>query len=387
MARLCYWLMTALLLTSACGTTGEGAAAATDDISARAQGFWLLESYTINDERHEVEVGVNTASEAWIEIGEAIQGKMGCNTTGREISRWTDDTITISGGHNTSMDCGWQDERLMEVEHLLQGMMANEPIQIEVDGDTMLWTREDTQLVFRSTPVSPTTTVAPYHAILGTWRLEAIHTPDDYLDVGIGINTAEHPWVEIDTAAISGNSGCNGFGTAGEYEFDGEWLTLPDVYSTAMGCVGDDGSDLMQIEAIFEELFWADPPRIHVRSDGETMLWRNGTYELRFYRGTPPAPAPPEPLQTVGRLSCAPGYMVEQYIDDSTRETEQILRDEVPEVVRTEQDLEFAPPAPDGWFWLGYDSDDNLIAFIARGDIEPPRYQLWTCSDDPAPTR
>ena len=380
MPRLRYWLLVSLLAT-ACGTAGEEAGATSDDVSSRAQGFWLLEEYTADGERHQVEIGVNTATEAWVEISEVVQARMGCNTTGREITRWGENTVTISGGFSTEMHCGRENERLMEVEELLQGMMANEPIEIEVDGDTMVWRDDDTQLVFRSIPASPETTAAPNAMILGTWLLEALHTPDDYVDVGVGINTAEQPWVEIDTEAISGNSGCNDFGTAGGYEFDGEWLTMREVFGTAMGCVGDDGTDLMQIETIFQELFWADPIQIHIHSNGETMLWRDGNYELRFYRGTPPAPTPLEPPQAIGRLDCSPGYVTEQIIEDSVRETEQILRDEIPEVIRTEQDLEFAPPAPDGWFWLGYDADGTLIAFIARGDIEPPRYQLWTCAD------
>lgn len=253
MARLRYWLVAALFLTSACGTTGEETAATSHDVSERAQGFWVLEEYTVDGERREVEVGSNTASEAW---------------------------------------------------------------------------------------------------------------------------------VEIDTEAISGSSGCNDFATAGGYELDSERLTFYEVFSTAMGCVGDDGADLMEIESLFQELFWADPARIDVDFAGEIMLWRAGEIEFVFHRtGGPPAPPTTLPPQEMGQLDCSPGYVTEEVIDDSVRATEQILRDEVPEVVRTEEDLEFAPPAPEGWFWLGYDSDDNLIAFIARGDIEPPRYQLWTCAE------
>ncbi len=204
MARLRYWLLVALLAT-ACGSTSEETATTTttttENVSTRAQGFWLLETFATGGERHEVEVGGNTATEAWVEIGdEAIQANTGCNKTGREIIRWTENSVTISGGFSTEMLCG--DERVMEVEHLLQGMMANEPIQIEVDGDTMIWTSEDTQLVFRSIPASPETTAASTSTIVGTWLLEAVHTADSHMDVGIGVNAAEQPWVEIDTADV-----------------------------------------------------------------------------------------------------------------------------------------------------------------------------------------
>ncbi len=386
MARLRYWLMAALLAT-ACGTAGDetAAPAVTEALPVwvDAQGFWILDHFTVDGERHEVEVGVNTASEAWVEIGEAVQARLGCNTTGREITRWGKDTVTISGGHSTEIDCGWQDERLMEVELLMQSMMANEPIQIEVDGDTMLWKTGETQLVFRSIPASPETTAAPTTTqeasarVQGFWILDHFTVAGEQHPVEVGVNTAKQPWLEIGEA-IGGNAGCNTFGASIEWTASG--FVALEVAREMQGCWLE-GADLMAAENTLVESL-QQVKNVEVLSFDDPMVWRVGTNEFIFYRiDGPPVPPTTLPPREIGKLDCSPGYVIEESIEDSARDTEQILRDEVPEVVRTEQDLEFAPPAPDGWFWLGYDADDNLIAFIARGDIEPPRYQLWTCSD------
>ena len=51
-------------------------------------------------------------------------------------------------------------------------------------------------------------------------------------------------------------------------------------------------------------------------------------------------------------------------------------------MVRAEEDPDFSPGGPDGWFWSGYDADGRVIAYAARGDIEPPEYIVYTCADD-----
>lgn len=112
------------------------------------------------------------------------------------------------------------------------------------------------------------------------------------------------------------------------------------------------------------------------------MTWRAGATELNFRSALAPPVRPPRPPATaLGPLDCSPGVVAEEMVDHDGRTTEQVLLDAVPEVVYAEQDPDFSPPAPSDWFWRGYDEDGILIAFIARGDVEPPAYQVATCVD------
>lgn len=212
----------------------------------------------------------------------------------------------------------------------------------------------------------------------GIWILESFSANGSFQDVEIGVNTASQPWVEFGDT-VQGDAGCNRFG-AQSIEWSNGLLIASDVSQTLVYC-GLDGDQLMQAEFALTGAL-TGPAGTQVAIDGDKMTWRAGDIEL-FFRSSPAPPVRPTnpPPQSFGKLDCTPGHIVEESIDDSTRDTEQILREEVPEVVRTEEDLEFIDPSPPGWFWLGYDAEDTLIAFIARGDIEPPKYQLVTCSE------
>lgn len=215
--------------------------------------------------------------------------------------------------------------------------------------------------------------------VAGIWILESFSANGSFQDVEVGVNTAQQPWVEFGDT-VKGEAGCNRFGAQSIEWSDGR-LIANEVHSTLVYCGLDDDS-LMQTEFALKDALAEREDGVEVEIDGDEMIWRADDIEL-FFRSSPTPPVPPTrpPPQAMGELDCSPGHIIEETIDDSTRDTEWILRDEVPEVVRTEEDLEFAPPSPEGWFWLGYDIDDTLIAFIARGDIEPPRYQLFTCSE------
>ncbi len=215
--------------------------------------------------------------------------------------------------------------------------------------------------------------------VAGIWILESFSVNGSFQDVEVGVNTAGQPWVEFGDT-IEGEAGCNRFGAQSIEWLNGR-LIASEVSSTLVYC-GLDGDQLMQAEFALKGAL-TDPAGTRVEIDGDRMIWRLGDIEL-FFRSSPTPPVRPTspPPQSAGKLDCSPGHVVEESIDDSTRETEQILREEVPNVIRTEEDREFTDHAPEGWFWLGYDIDDTLIAFIARGDVEPPKYQLFTCADN-----
>ncbi|MCP4309410.1 MAG: hypothetical protein GY926_01970 [bacterium] len=223
-------------------------------------------------------------------------------------------------------------------------------------------------------------------SIEGVWLLESFTEAGEHVQVQVGTNTAQQPWIEISPDSMTGKAGCNTFDVYEEdqdsYTYDNQTLLLGQSFMTAKGCMGEPGTNLMAVEELLTNLLWHQPDGFEVETVGDQMIWRADDTAL-FFRSVPEHPKrPPPPRQTAfGPLDCAPGYVAEQTIDGDDRPTEQILLDNVPDVVRTAMDLDFAPSAPDDWFWLGYDETGTLIAFIARGDVEPPIYQIATCRD------
>lgn len=219
----------------------------------------------------------------------------------------------------------------------------------------------------------------------GVWLLESFSEDGEHHQVQVDVNAPEQPWVEILETKMAGNAGCNGFGSTGKdsYIYQDGILVPGETAFNASLCMSEDGNDLMKVENLLTDVLWRYPEGIEVETIDDQMIWRAGNIEL-FFRSTPAPPVrPPPPSPTsIGRLDCSPGVVAEERIANDVLSTEQILLDSVPEVVRTEEDPEFSPPAPADWFWWGYDENDTLIAFIARGDVEPPEYQVFTCIND-----
>jgi heat shock protein HslJ len=217
-------------------------------------------------------------------------------------------------------------------------------------------------------------------SIEGIWRLESFSVGGATEQVELGVNTASQPWIDIGER-LTGKAGCNRFGSA--YSYENGTLFGGEGERTAALCVGEDSNqDLMKVEELFMDTLWDSPVGIRVEVAEDTMTWRAGNVELSF-RSTPapPVPATAPPPTAIGRLDCSPGAVLETHVVNTDSSTEQILLEMVPKVVRTEADPEFAPPAPANWFYWGYDANETVVAFIARGDVEPPQYQLFTCAN------
>ena len=218
----------------------------------------------------------------------------------------------------------------------------------------------------------------------GVWLLEAFSENGGYEIVQPESNTAKQPWVEIGVM-ISGNLGCNAFqsGTTNAYTYENGILKPGETLKNASACLGNGTNDVMEVENLITDVLWQYPEGIAVEITNTKMIWRAGNIELIFRStASPPAQPPPPPPSVVGNLDCSPGFVWEEYIAGDSRTTEEVLLDTVSEVVRTEEDQSFVPSGPPGWFWLGYDENDTAIAFIARGDVEPPQYQLFTCVEN-----
>ena len=219
-------------------------------------------------------------------------------------------------------------------------------------------------------------------AIRGTWLLTSFSVGGATEQVESGTNTADQPWIEIGDT-LMGNAGCNAFQNTSEhpYSYEEGILFGGEGFQTAAGCIGNAGEDLMKVERLLLDTLWGSPVGVRVEITDDLMTWRAGNTELFFEPASaPPRPTTSPPPSSLRRLDCSPGVVSEERVTDDERDIEQILLEKVPQVVRTEEDIDFAPQAPDGWFYWGYDAAGEVIAFIARGDVEPPEYQVFTCS-------
>jgi hypothetical protein len=215
--------------------------------------------------------------------------------------------------------------------------------------------------------------------LTGYWKLETIEVDGVVTPVEIGVNTARPAWILIGDG-IEGSGGCNGFNS-----LDREPWTLRngtlypgDVMFTAALCVVEGESDaVMATETVVKLFLWGARENgfgVAITSDG-TMRWSLGTTGLLFVPVDGPVHGPPPPPETgIGRLECSPGVMIRDRVSDTGVDGEVILRSAVPEVVVVNED-------PVGWFWWGYDSSGTVIAAVAKGDIVPVVYELFTCEE------
>ena len=118
------------------------------------EGIWVLESFSIAGDKQSVEVGVNTAQQPWVEIGESrIAGNLGCNRFDaghREPPTMAAGLLTVGGVSRSAALCGDGPGGVMAVETVFIEMMTDENSRITVamtDGD-MTWSSGETVLSF-----------------------------------------------------------------------------------------------------------------------------------------------------------------------------------------------------------------------------------------------
>ncbi len=205
----------------------------------------------------------------------------------------------------------------------------------------------------------------------GLWLLDSFEVDGVRHQVDVGLNAARHPWIEIDRV-LDGSTGCNRFG--GDYTFSDGVLFPGEVIMTAAACVESDGADLMATERVFTDALWVGENAITVVVDGDTMTWIMGDTTLVFVAADEiPQPPPPPTVHAFGRLDCSPGHVVEERHEGHSFDPEQLLIEAAPEVVL----IEAGQPL---WWW-GYNAAGEVIAGVAEGDIVPPQYQVFTCTE------
>jgi hypothetical protein len=213
--------------------------------------------------------------------------------------------------------------------------------------------------------------------IQGFWVLESVEVGSVVTSFEIGINTYRTPWVEIGSL-LTGSGGCNDFN-----EWEGDPFTFSDgvlipgeILFTAVLCSYPDGTEAATTaEAALQQALWWSPEGFRVELKPPGMVWIAGDTRLLFSAAQGPPPGPPMPPETgIGRLDCLPGVMVRESLPDTGWDGEQILRAAVPNVVTVQTD-------PPGWFWWGYEASGAVVAAVAKGDIVPVIYELFTCTE------
>lgn len=116
---------------------------------ASIEGRWQLDSYSNEGQEVNVEENVNTASIPYIEFGDYVRGFAGCNhfgTDGDYEYSFTDGTLTLP--ESIPIDAGQcTPDALMKVEEFFVPVIwSGVEIDVEIDGDTMIWSVDDSFL-------------------------------------------------------------------------------------------------------------------------------------------------------------------------------------------------------------------------------------------------
>lgn len=112
------------------------------------EGGWVLESFNVNSVETAVEPGVNSVRVPWIEIGTALGGNTGCNGFHGPPDGYSFSDGVLVPGEVTVRAVGCDSP----VEEAFLGMLWDHPdgIDVEFTDGAMVWTADDTRLVFTS---------------------------------------------------------------------------------------------------------------------------------------------------------------------------------------------------------------------------------------------
>jgi len=210
--------------------------------------------------------------------------------------------------------------------------------------------------------------------IQGYWVLETFTTDGTTHAVHRGVNTPATPWMEI-TDVIIGDAGCNGFGGNEPLRLDGNVLVPGEVVFEAALCLESDDAenDPMESDNAFTGLLWSEAP-INVELDGDTMTLSSNGITLVFTRsvGRPSTTTLPPPVyDSLGRLDCGAGIVVEKRVADTGQDPLEIAQAASPDTVGVF-------PGKPLWWW-GVNQNDAVIVGLALGDMVGADYQVWTC--------
>lgn len=128
------------------------AGACTADATTDVHGVWLLESF----DGVVVEPGVNTPRTPWMEIGESIDGNLGCNyfaaapQDGAPAFKIEGDQLRPAEVFAHLVGC-----EPSEAEEAFRSVFGSDAIEMDIDGDHMTWKGNGTALEFVRTDARP----------------------------------------------------------------------------------------------------------------------------------------------------------------------------------------------------------------------------------------
>lgn len=219
-----------------------------------------------------------------------------------------------------------------------------------------------------------TTESAGENGIYGVWIVEAYTmngqtTTIDPADFEPLMRST--PYVEITAAEVSGDDGCNDFGSQGPPEYSDGRLLIGEVVASAVGCL-----DL--VEAPLLSAMW-ETGEVEATVTADAMTWTTDTNEIRFRRVERiPAPSAPAWPTQEGRLDCSPSFVVGVNIPAADSATAPSVLIALDGVVEVEGDGVLGSADPFAW---GLNADGIVIAGAAPGDIEPPVIHLSACAE------
>lgn len=172
-------------------------------------GFWVLESFSIDGVDTGVDVGVNAVTRPWIELGTALAGNTGCGSFHGtpDGHSFTDGVLTPGEIVLRAAGCD------SATENAFVAMLRDYPegIEIEVLHGDMVWTAGDTQLVFTSSEAPIPPAAGPFEAIPFTgdgWQLKVTEGANPSLGTYKVCYTFLGPGKETEASGI-GPSGCS----------------------------------------------------------------------------------------------------------------------------------------------------------------------------------
>lgn len=161
-------------------------------------GIWTYDSYTIDSETVEVEVGANAATEPYVEFSETMSGTAGCNG----FEEFEEDTFQFEDGTLRPGEVIFQaaecvPESLMASEMVFQDMVWGEhPIDVTVDGAAMTWRADGVTLTFTKADEAPLAPVPPPETRFGP--LDCSPDPVERIKVPAGGTDAEEVAYQAD---------------------------------------------------------------------------------------------------------------------------------------------------------------------------------------------
>lgn len=170
-------LLLGVALLVACSPTSGTATQQPDLELSDVQGYWVLETFTTDGTSHGVDPGVNTPSTPWTEITDVIVGDGGCNGFSGNEPLHLDGNVLTPGEvvfeAALCVELDGSEGDLMESDDAFSGLLWSEdPIMVELDGETMTWSSNEITLVFRRSDGPPPTTTLPPPVYESTGRLD-----------------------------------------------------------------------------------------------------------------------------------------------------------------------------------------------------------------------